>query len=53
MAAPTPLDSYRRGHLEISFTELIKVLKVLGHKSSYGYTDLISMCMLHVCASDF
>lgn len=48
VAAHTPLDSHRRGHLEISSTELIKVLKVLGHKSSYGHADLISMCMLHV-----
>lgn len=54
VAAHPALDSYRRGHLEISSTELMKVLKVLGHKSSYADTDLIFTCMFHViCASDF
>lgn len=47
-AAHTALSSYMRGHLKISFTELIKVWKVLGHKSSYGYTDPTFMCMLNV-----
>lgn len=33
--------------MEMRFTELKKRLKVLGHKSSYGYTDLILMQILN------